>query len=176
MAWTREQKIEYAREYYRKNREAILKKKREKESDPEVRQKLKEYLATPEIAEHRRNYTRKRREDESYREAELSKGREHRAERRKRLNDIQMHYKCRNPDCPWKGEYTPEMLDFHHYDPESKSGQISLMLSSRTEKLAAEVNKCIILCRNCHALFHSGKVRLNERMLCRVSEELELLK
>lgn len=174
MAWTREQKIAYAKEYYHKNREEILKKKREKESDPEVRQRLKEYLATPEIAEHRRQYSKKRREDSSYRETELAKGRGKRAERRNKLNAIQMHYKCRNPNCPWKGEYTPEMLDFHHYDPATKSGQISLMLSSRTERLAAEVSKCIILCRNCHALFHSGKVELNESMLCKVNERLEI--
>ena len=166
---TREEKIAYAKDYYRQNHK-ILAKKREKEADPKVKEKLKEYLSRPEVLAHRKAYTQRKRLDVQYRQNELATASNKRVERRRLLNDVQMHYGCRNPGCEWIGSYFPEILDFHHFNPETKNGQISLMISHKTAKVAAEVNKCVILCRNCHALYHSGKVQLDESMLCQVNE------
>lgn len=44
-------------------------------------------------------------------------------------------------------------LDFHHLDPSKK--EIKIGQTRRTfEKLKREVDKCILVCRNCHAEIH----------------------
>ena len=176
MSWDREQKRLYAKEYYKKNREEVLRKKRERETDPEVSKKIKEYLSLPDVLEHRRNYTKNKRKEIVYKEEEKKQSSGRRAERRRIINLIQIHYGCKNPECSWIGDYYPEILDFHHFNPAIKSGQVSLMISHKSKKIAEEINKCVILCRNCHALFHIGKVELNEDMLCCVNEVLEIIK
>jgi len=57
--------------------------------------------------------------------------------------------------CSKCDESDPICLDFHHLDPSEKEGQISRMAnSSSREKLLAEIDKCIILCSNCHRKEH----------------------
>ena len=50
-------------------------------------------------------------------------------------------------------------LDFHHINPEEKSFQIDSRHLSNThiDKLKTEVNKCILLCANCHRELHYEK-------------------
>jgi len=54
-------------------------------------------------------------------------------------------------------------LDFHHTDPTQKDFNISkLRLSSyerNKEQIEGELDKCLLLCKNCHALEHE---RLNK--------------
>lgn len=47
-------------------------------------------------------------------------------------------------------------LDFHHIDPKTKSFQLDSRHLSNTniDKLKDEVNKCILLCANCHRETH----------------------
>jgi predicted HNH restriction endonuclease len=47
-------------------------------------------------------------------------------------------------------------FDFHHPDPTIKEygGVAGLMSWSNTTKLKQEVAKCILLCKNCHAIEH----------------------
>ena len=46
-------------------------------------------------------------------------------------------------------------LDFHHINPEEKDNTIAHMIKfSSIEKLIEEVNKCKLLCANCHREFH----------------------
>ena len=45
------------------------------------------------------------------------------------------------------------IFDFHHTDPNKKEFTISA-LSSSQEKIAKEIKKCIVLCANCHRLYH----------------------
>lgn len=49
----------------------------------------------------------------------------------------------------------PEALDFHHIEPTNKKYEIQVMALQRDD-LIVELNKCMILCRNCHA--HVEKV------------------
>lgn len=55
-----------------------------------------------------------------------------------------------------------EALEFHHVDPTKKDGQVSLMISTSelTSETIAEVNKCYLLCANCHREFHAGLIVL----------------
>ena len=54
-----------------------------------------------------------------------------------------------------------EALEFHHLDPMQKDFGISHKGYTRSwEKVKEEVEKCILLCANCHREAHSGKLQL----------------
>lgn len=46
------------------------------------------------------------------------------------------------------------LLDFHHLDPTQKNFQISQGESKGWSRIIKEIEKCILLCKNCHADFH----------------------
>lgn len=54
-------------------------------------------------------------------------------------------------DC---GETNPVVLEFHHTDPNTKSGTISQMIrvTKNWQCIQEEINKCIVLCANCHRI------------------------
>lgn len=46
-------------------------------------------------------------------------------------------------------------LDFHHVNPADKNFYINTAaMNRRTDKIVKELNKCILLCKNCHAKIH----------------------
>ena len=49
-------------------------------------------------------------------------------------------------------------LDFHHLDPEQKESPLNFafLMKMRYEKCLLEINKCIILCANCHREHHNS--------------------
>ena len=73
--------------------------------------------------------------------------------RRKNYQDwileIKQSLEC--SECP---EKHPAVLDFHHVD--EKENSICNMVSSRVPKkiILAEIEKCIVLCANCHRKLH----------------------
>jgi hypothetical protein len=54
------------------------------------------------------------------------------------------------------GKFHPAIYEFHHIDPKTKDRDPSKMLSLSKENLILELNKCILLCANCHRLEHHG--------------------
>lgn len=59
-------------------------------------------------------------------------------------------YKCQH--CHNK---FPEICyDFHHIDPKEKEFQFNQLNSYSMQKLIKEVDKCILLCSNCHRIEH----------------------
>lgn len=48
----------------------------------------------------------------------------------------------------------PIALQFHHIDPSTKKFNISEQLTCCIEKLKQEIDKCVILCANCHIIEH----------------------
>ncbi len=90
------------------------------------------------------------------------------------LDKIALAYGCRNPKCKWKGTFHPAQLEFHHFDPTLKKFQIGKAADYSFKAIAAEINKCIVLCACCHALFHVGLVTLSESYICRINENLEI--
>jgi predicted HNH restriction endonuclease len=49
----------------------------------------------------------------------------------------------------------PAALDFHHTDPSEKENIVSNLISSgRFAAAMEEVQKCIVLCANCHRIHH----------------------
>lgn len=60
--------------------------------------------------------------------------------------------------CSKCGFDHPAALDFHHINPNEKEFNISLSKSaykSNKEGLLKEMEKCIILCSNCHRIEHA---------------------
>lgn len=47
-------------------------------------------------------------------------------------------------------------LDFHHLDPSEKDFTPSKGYKKSWEKLKKELDKCILLCSNCHREVHAG--------------------
>lgn len=64
--------------------------------------------------------------------------------------------------CAVCGESRWWVLDFHHRDPTTKEGNISVMKRRGSRKaLLEEIEKCDVLCSNCHRDLHY-KERLAE--------------
>lgn len=62
--------------------------------------------------------------------------------------------------CPC-GETDVACLDLHHLDPSQKEGAVSeLAYTWGWERLLTEMEKCIVLCSNCHRKHHAGRLEL----------------
>ncbi len=71
--------------------------------------------------------------------------------RRRKLDAIYyLGGKCHTCGCM----FHPACFEFHHKDPTTKDRDPSKMLSWSKERLYAELDKCILLCANCHRLEH----------------------
>jgi len=81
--------------------------------------------------------------------------------RRKKLKQMAVDYlgSC----CQLCGyNKTLSALDFHHKDPSQKDFGISANGTTRSfEKLKTELNKCLLVCANCHREIHSGDILIN---------------
>ena len=92
---------------------------------------------------------------------------------RKKIRDFinkQAGHRCGN--C---GEKDPNTFDFHHIDPKEKDFAISEALSKRwnIKKIVPELEKCTLLCRNCHREHHAGK-KINIKKIKVDKEELDI--
>lgn len=58
--------------------------------------------------------------------------------------------------CSKCNENHPATLDFHHLDKNKKEYDVASMMCRgySVEKVMTEVNKCIVLCSNCHRKLH----------------------
>ena len=65
---------------------------------------------------------------------------------------VEQYKECGCKKC---GENRLYVLDFHHISPQNKTGVIAHMIkSSSAENLSEELQKCVVLCANCHREFH----------------------
>lgn len=66
--------------------------------------------------------------------------------------------------CVLCGETFFGALDFHHINPSIKEDAVARLTSKKSVK--NEVEKCVVLCSNCHRKFHCGHaetiIKLNE--------------
>ena len=67
--------------------------------------------------------------------------------------DILNKYKTER-GCKKCGEKRFYLLDFHHTDPNGKDFSISDKSRCSLEKMMKEIEKCDILCANCHREWH----------------------
>lgn len=99
-----------------------------------------------------REANRLKREDPEYRKRESAKRSE--LYRQRKLKAVEyMGSKC--TDCG--GEFHPSVYDFHHLDPSQKDYSPGKGLKMSWDKAVLELNKCVMLCANCHRLRHHCK-------------------
>jgi 5-methylcytosine-specific restriction endonuclease McrA len=51
-------------------------------------------------------------------------------------------------------------LEFHHLDPKEKDFAISSSKVGKWDKIKAELDKCVLLCSNCHREVHANLIQL----------------
>lgn len=64
--------------------------------------------------------------------------------------------------CPFCGESEPACLDFHHVKNKITNISTSLATNMSWEEILQEMEKCIVLCANCHRKLHVGKLTLTD--------------
>ena len=69
--------------------------------------------------------------------------------------------KIKSKGCIICGEKELCCLEFHHIDPTNKIDSVVNMLNKEHELLKKEVNKCVVLCANCHRKVHANIIQLN---------------
>ena len=72
------------------------------------------------------------------------------------LDDYKTHQVC--ADCNTK--YPAVCLDFHHINPKDKVSEVRRMIKDdfSMKRIKAEIDKCVVLCANCHRLRHAQPV------------------
>lgn len=89
----------------------------------------------------------------------IDKRRKYQRGRRERLRAWWLEYKA-SLKCVQCGESRSPCLDFHHKNPDEKEYTISAALGTfmwRKEDVMLEVDKCIVLCANCHRMHHANE-------------------
>lgn len=60
--------------------------------------------------------------------------------------------------------FTADNLEFHHLDPATKLHSVGHMTTHSLANRRAEINKCLVLCRDCHCNIHrNAEGRINFR-------------
>ncbi len=77
--------------------------------------------------------------------------------RANRIRKWVSNYKAKKGCCKCY-ENDPVALDFHHKDKTLKEGNIGTIITTWSEKkLKKEIDKCIVICANCHRKLHYNK-------------------
>lgn len=155
---TDEEKKEYRRKYYLEHKDMFLKSSKawKERNKNKAREISREY--------NRRNSERIKKWVEEHREERLETYRRHYQKHKldRQLNKVAaIQYKgskCIHCGIPYNGE-NGSIFDFHHIDPSVKDTEISKILNSPklTEAIKAELDKCVLVCSNCHRLIHNSK-------------------
>lgn len=79
--------------------------------------------------------------------------------RRKDLKEKAVEYK--GGECAMCGLVSDiiDVYDFHHEDSTKKEHTIGHMLAYPWSSVVAELDKCMLLCANCHRIVHVGEHR-----------------
>lgn len=94
-----------------------------------------------------------------YKEQNILKYAEYHRLRKQSIKDKLVKYKG---DCcqVCKKQYHNSVYDFHHLDPSVKEARVSQLSGSSFKKAKEEVDKCILVCANCHRLIHAKEIIL----------------
>jgi len=69
-----------------------------------------------------------------------------------KIKDIKLEYGGKCSRCGYNT--CLDALEFHHTDPSIKEFHLGERRGLRIDTLRAELNKCILVCRNCHTELH----------------------
>jgi 5-methylcytosine-specific restriction endonuclease McrA len=87
------------------------------------------------------------------------------AKRRRKIRQMAVEYK--GGSCKICGyNKSTRALSFHHLDPKKKDFGLAYKGITRSwEKTKKELDKCILLCMNCHMEIHDGITQLSVEIL-----------
>lgn len=63
-----------------------------------------------------------------------------------------------NESCRVCGEERRQTLDFHHVDDKKESVSKLVRDEYGLETIAKEIEKCVVLCSNCHRVYHDDEL------------------
>lgn len=89
------------------------------------------------------------------------------------INNIKKHYGCQNKNCLMIGEFMAEELDFHHLNTNEKEYDIA-EIKNNIKRTIKEINKCCVLCSNCHRRHHAGLL-IEIIGKCNINNQLEII-
>ena len=139
---------ESAKKYYLKNKEAINKKQKENYQKTKT-QKM----------QYQRNYRKRLKEEGGENRKRYLKMRLRNQMTRATKAKLLIDEIKEKSGCAVCKEKNPVCLDFHHRDPAEKIAPVATMArSGNLEKVHTEIDKCVVLCANCHRKFHAGEV------------------
>jgi len=155
---------DYSKEYRWENKEKIRAKQRERQRSEEYKAQVREYHKLPEVKARLKAYRQSDKRKAYYKayrqipevKIKLRRKEERRRKRKEAENrEFVINFKkdkcCSS--CGYK-EHT-EILQFHHTGEKTKN--ISRMNGISLNRIKSEIDKCILLCPNCHLLLHSKK-------------------
>jgi hypothetical protein len=94
---------------------------------------------------------------ENNKEYQKANAKKHMTEYRQNLREFVYEYllthPCVGPDgkgCPYN-EKDPAVLEFHHVGEKTADVAVIVGRGSSLERLKAEIENCVVVCRNCHA-------------------------
>jgi transcription elongation factor Elf1 len=70
--------------------------------------------------------------------------------------------------CAFCGERTTCILDFHHH--ETPGEPVARTTSKSLTAFRREVNRCVVVCANCHRKIHAGQLAADRSMLCKIND------
>ena len=111
-------------------------------------------------AKNERNVVCKECQREYKRKHYYKKKEEHYARNRKMYAKLREYVDSQKDKCIICGEEEKVCLDFHHVKGGKKEAIANLVRGGSLRKLKEEIEKCVILCANCHRKVHGGVVKL----------------
>jgi hypothetical protein len=90
-----------------------------------------------------------------YREKTLIRNRKRQAQTKAIIREYKQQHSC--TQC---GEPEFVCLEFHHIDPTLKSFQLSSVSTQSDTAINEEIQKCVLVCANCHKKIHAGLIQL----------------
>lgn len=94
------------------------------------------------------------------------------SKRRKKIKEMAIKHKGSKCCICGYNKYNGA-LEFHHLDENLKSFSLGLRGHSRSwERVKEELNKCVILCSNCHKEIHAGVSQLPQEIVDEKQGEL----
>ena len=137
----------YNRAYYRANKKKELERNRDwRGRNPESAKAIRDRFYENHKEELKERTLKRYHTDPAYRESVLRGLNQRRTERRAYLDTL-----LSKNGCSACGEKDFRCLQFHHRDRGSKSCAVTNLISASLRRCQEEIDKCDILCGNCHA-------------------------
>ena len=155
---TEDEKREYRKAYYLKNKERLLQKSKEykEKHKEELKIKNREYAKIHKEQYKQWSINNRNRRLKVYKD--YNKRHSEDSNKNKVSAILYKGGKCSICGISYNGE-NASIFDYHHLDPSIKDANVSTMLKGKslTDKMKNEIDKCVLVCANCHRLIHNKK-------------------